>query len=158
MHSSYGAGPRSCTKSWYPRVLCDASAVSPWRLRDFEVHCADPEVRVEIDGFEFNTWGGEIRSEFEPQPGDVITSEHWGSSWFREYGSGFAAPQTRYRQAHRYRDDCAYMCGDHGSLCRRARLSGHDGKGCDCELLGRAHGCSSRSQYSKLCQCHSHRG
>jgi nicotinamidase-related amidase len=32
--------------------------------------------------FEYNTWGGEIRSEFEPQPGDVITSEHWGSSGF----------------------------------------------------------------------------
>jgi nicotinamidase-related amidase len=32
--------------------------------------------------FEYNTWGGEIRSEFEPQPGDVMTSEHWGSSGF----------------------------------------------------------------------------
>jgi nicotinamidase-related amidase len=32
--------------------------------------------------FEFGTWGGEIRREFEPQPGDVVTSEHWGSSGF----------------------------------------------------------------------------
>jgi nicotinamidase-related amidase len=32
--------------------------------------------------FEFGTWGGEIRHEFEPQPGDVVTSEHWGSSGF----------------------------------------------------------------------------
>jgi nicotinamidase-related amidase len=32
--------------------------------------------------FEYGTWGGEVRSEFEPQPGDVITSEHWGSSGF----------------------------------------------------------------------------
>jgi ureidoacrylate peracid hydrolase len=32
--------------------------------------------------FEFGTWGGEIRSEFAPQPGDVVTSEHWGSSGF----------------------------------------------------------------------------
>ena len=32
--------------------------------------------------FEFGTWGGEIRREFAPQPGDVVTSEHWGSSGF----------------------------------------------------------------------------
>ncbi len=32
--------------------------------------------------FEYNTWGGEVRDEFEPQPGDVVTSEHWGSSGF----------------------------------------------------------------------------
>jgi nicotinamidase-related amidase len=32
--------------------------------------------------FGHNTWGGEIRSEFQPQPGDVVTSEHWGSSGF----------------------------------------------------------------------------
>jgi ureidoacrylate peracid hydrolase len=32
--------------------------------------------------FEYGTWGGEIRGEFQPQPGDVIASEHWGSSGF----------------------------------------------------------------------------
>jgi ureidoacrylate peracid hydrolase len=32
--------------------------------------------------FEYGTWGGEIRSEFQPQPGDVVTLEHWGSSGF----------------------------------------------------------------------------
>jgi len=32
--------------------------------------------------FEYGTWGGEIRSEFDPQPGDVVTSEHWASSGF----------------------------------------------------------------------------
>ena len=32
--------------------------------------------------FEYGTWGGEIRSEFQPRPGDVVTSEHWGSSGF----------------------------------------------------------------------------
>ena len=26
--------------------------------------------------------GGEIRSEFEPQPGDIVALEHWGSSGF----------------------------------------------------------------------------
>jgi ureidoacrylate peracid hydrolase len=32
--------------------------------------------------FELGTWGGEIRSEFAPQPGDIVALEHWGSSGF----------------------------------------------------------------------------
>ena len=32
--------------------------------------------------FEYGTWGGEIRSEFTPQPGDVVAIEHWCSSGF----------------------------------------------------------------------------
>ena len=32
--------------------------------------------------FEYGTWGGEIRSEFEPQPGDIVAQEHWCSSGF----------------------------------------------------------------------------
>jgi nicotinamidase-related amidase len=32
--------------------------------------------------FEYGTWGGEIRREFEPQPGEIVALEHWGSSGF----------------------------------------------------------------------------
>jgi len=32
--------------------------------------------------FEHGTWGGEIRSEFAPQPGDIVAQEHWCSSGF----------------------------------------------------------------------------
>ena len=32
--------------------------------------------------FEDGTWGGEIRSEFKPQPSDVVALEHWCSSGF----------------------------------------------------------------------------
>lgn len=32
--------------------------------------------------FEFGSWGGELRSEFEPQLGDVVAQEHWCSSGF----------------------------------------------------------------------------
>ena len=31
---------------------------------------------------EYGTWGGAIRSGFEPQPGDIVALEHWGSSGF----------------------------------------------------------------------------
>jgi nicotinamidase-related amidase len=32
--------------------------------------------------FENGTWGGEIRLEFQPQPGDFVAQEHWCSSGF----------------------------------------------------------------------------
>jgi ureidoacrylate peracid hydrolase len=32
--------------------------------------------------FEYGTWGGEIRSEFEPRPGEIVATEHWCSSGF----------------------------------------------------------------------------
>jgi ureidoacrylate peracid hydrolase len=32
--------------------------------------------------FENDTWGGEIRAEFTPQPGDIVAQEHWCSSGF----------------------------------------------------------------------------
>ena len=32
--------------------------------------------------FEFGTWGGEFRPEFQPQPGEMVVAEHWCSSGF----------------------------------------------------------------------------
>ena len=32
--------------------------------------------------FEHGTWGGEVRREFAPQPGDIVALEHWCSSGF----------------------------------------------------------------------------
>jgi ureidoacrylate peracid hydrolase len=32
--------------------------------------------------FEYGTWGGDLRPEFEPQPGDIVAQEHWCSSGF----------------------------------------------------------------------------
>lgn len=32
--------------------------------------------------FEHGTWGGEICTEFKPQPGDIVAQEHWCSSGF----------------------------------------------------------------------------
>ena len=32
--------------------------------------------------FEFGTWGGALRAEFEPRDGDVVAQEHWCSSGF----------------------------------------------------------------------------
>jgi nicotinamidase-related amidase len=32
--------------------------------------------------FEYGTWGGEFRSEFAPQPSEIVALEHWCSSGF----------------------------------------------------------------------------
>jgi ureidoacrylate peracid hydrolase len=32
--------------------------------------------------FEYGTWGGEVRSEFKPQAGEIVALEHWCSSGF----------------------------------------------------------------------------
>jgi ureidoacrylate peracid hydrolase len=32
--------------------------------------------------FEYGTWGGEFRAEFEPKSGEIVASEHWCSSGF----------------------------------------------------------------------------
>ena len=32
--------------------------------------------------FEFGTWGGQLRPEFEPREGDIVAQEHWCSSGF----------------------------------------------------------------------------
>jgi nicotinamidase-related amidase len=42
------------------------------------IQAAARSSKVFADG----TWGGEIRSEFSPQPGDIVALEHWGSSGF----------------------------------------------------------------------------
>src|SRR5262245_14902719 len=38
--------------------------------------------------FEYGTWGGEVRREFEPKPGDVVALGHWGSSGFANACAG----------------------------------------------------------------------
>jgi len=32
--------------------------------------------------FEYGTWGGEIRAEFAPKPGEIVAQKHWCSSGF----------------------------------------------------------------------------
>jgi nicotinamidase-related amidase len=42
-----------------------------------EVHRAHLEGSVGAKELEYGTWGGEIRSEFEPKPGEIVATEHW---------------------------------------------------------------------------------
>jgi ureidoacrylate peracid hydrolase len=41
--------------------------------------------------FEFGTWGGEIRREFEPQAGDIVAPRTLVFQWLRQHGEMQAA-------------------------------------------------------------------
>jgi nicotinamidase-related amidase len=56
-----------------------------WRAGDYEtwkfwapIQESAARSKVFADG----SWGGTFRAEFTPQPGEVVASEHWGSSGF----------------------------------------------------------------------------
>jgi nicotinamidase-related amidase len=56
-----------------------------YRLGDFETWKYIAPIQKAAWGrktFENGTWGGEIRSEFIPLPGEVVAQEHWCSSGF----------------------------------------------------------------------------
>ena len=78
--------------------------------------------------FEHGTWGGEIRREFAPQPGDIVALEHWVFQWLCQHRSGCAAQAARPPSAHRHRTPGPHVRGVHRPLCRGAGLRGHDGE------------------------------
>ena len=49
--------------------------------------------------FEYGTWGGEIRSEFVPQEGDVVALEHWCSSGFANTDLIYSSRSTAFRDS-----------------------------------------------------------
>jgi len=61
--------------------------------------------------FEYGTWGGEIRSEFKPQPGEIVAQEHWCSSGFSNTDPGLPAQETRHPSVNRDGTHRAYLCG-----------------------------------------------
>ena len=81
--SPHAAGPECGAEGGASRLLRAASSLPPRRLRDLEVHRARSRRRAwSTKVFEYGTWGGEFRSEFAPQPGDIVAHEHWCSSGF----------------------------------------------------------------------------
>ena len=58
--------------------------VSPGGFRDVEVHRANSERGIGRKTFEYGTWGGELRSEFTPLPGEAVAQENWCSSGFAD--------------------------------------------------------------------------
>jgi nicotinamidase-related amidase len=82
LRPAHASGVERGAQGWASRLLRVASAIPSWRLRDLEIRCAHTKAAWEHRTFEYGTWGGEIRLEFEPKPGEIVAVEHWCSSGF----------------------------------------------------------------------------
>ncbi|HEY2504801.1 MAG TPA: isochorismatase family protein [Mycobacterium sp.] len=71
--------------------------------------------------FEYGTWGGELRPEFEPQPGDIVAQEHWCSSGFANTDLDLQL-EKRHSSSHRRGTHSAHLRRGNRPIRRRARL------------------------------------
>ena len=85
--------------------------------------------------FEYGTWGGEIRPEFEPRPGEIVATEHWCSSGFANTDLDLQLKKHGIQQIIRHRTHSTYLHRGDRSLCCRTGLRSHDGKRRDGGLL-----------------------
>ena len=67
---------------------------------------------AERQTFAKGTWGGTFHDDFQPQPGDVVAQEHWGSS-------GFAGTDLD-RQLRQYGVDRVILVGMIANTCIEA--------------------------------------
>jgi nicotinamidase-related amidase len=68
--------------------------------------------------FEYGTWGGEIRREFEPKARRDCRDGALVFQWLRQHRSGFTAQEARHSQAHRRRAHSTYLRRSDHSLRR----------------------------------------
>src|SRR5215469_399941 len=67
-----------------------------WQPGDYETwDHPNPSQRNIQKGHHFarGSWGGEFHPDFQPQPGDVVVGEHWGSSGFANTDLNFQLNQ-----------------------------------------------------------------
>jgi nicotinamidase-related amidase len=72
-----------------------------WQPGDYEGWDHPTPYQVGTGQFQMfakGSWGGEWRPEFEPQPGDLIAKEHFGSSGFANTDLDFLLKQHRIRR------------------------------------------------------------
>jgi len=67
--------------------------------------------------FEYGTWGGEIRNEFEPQLGDIVAHEHWCSSGFANTDLDLQLKKLGIHQLI-IMGLIAHLCRGNCSICR----------------------------------------
>jgi len=76
------AGAACRSKGEASSLLCDASSIPSGRLRDLKYIAPIQKAAWKSKVFEYGTWGGEIRSEFEPKLREIVAADHWCSSGF----------------------------------------------------------------------------
>jgi nicotinamidase-related amidase len=78
--------------------------------------------------FAKDSWGGTFHDDFQPQPGDVVVHEHWGSSGFANTDLDFAQA-TRRPSHHPDRHDRQHLHRIDRPLRHGARVPRHADQG-----------------------------
>jgi hypothetical protein len=102
LRPSYVAGPECGAKGGHPRFLCAASSISPWRLRELEVHCANSEGSLVTRNLRKRHVGWRDPPRVRASSGRNRGPRALEFQWFRQHGFGFAARETRDSSAHRH--------------------------------------------------------
>jgi nicotinamidase-related amidase len=71
-------------RRWEPGDYEDWDHPSPYQLQS-----------AKMQAFAKGSWGGEWHPAFAPEPGDVVVTEHWGSSGFANTDLDFRLKQRR---------------------------------------------------------------
>jgi nicotinamidase-related amidase len=79
---SHVTGRGCCTEGATSHLLCNAPPIPSGDYENWKYIAPIQKAAWNSKVFEEGTWGGEIRSEFKPEPGDIVAQEHWGSSGF----------------------------------------------------------------------------
>jgi len=80
--SSYAASPECCAERGTSRFYALHRRYRPGGYETWKYIAPVQKAAGRGKSFEYGTWGGEIRSEFAPQPGEIVALEHWCSSGF----------------------------------------------------------------------------
>ena len=107
--------------------------------------------------FEAGTWGGEIRPEFEPKPGEIVATERWCSSGFANTDLDLQLKKHGIHQlivigliAHTCIEATVRFAAEFGYEATVVKDA--------TAVLGRGDARRSRYQYSELRQCCDHKG
>jgi len=78
----HAAGPQCRARGEASSLLCTAPRYRPGDYESWKYIAPIQKAAWKRKSFEYGTWGGEIRPEFEPKPGEIVATEHWCSSGF----------------------------------------------------------------------------
>ncbi len=112
---------RACASSMRS-IIGTGRAITSWKyIAPIQVAAWDRRT------FEAGTWGGEIRSEFAPLPGEIIAQEHWCSSGFGNTDLDLLLKQHENPSGHHDRVGRATCLDATRALRRRPGIPGHGG-------------------------------
>jgi nicotinamidase-related amidase len=82
LRSTYAADPERGAAGEASHLLCAHRRYRPGDYETWKYIAPIQKAAWAHKSFEYGTWGGEFRAEFEPKPAEIVVSEHWCSSGF----------------------------------------------------------------------------